>query len=171
MSNPLEEARTAVVALSEAVSRWIEDAENVEALFLLLDDVRQVRDSVAAIEDRVQVQCAHKMTHHLYLGEGFTAQKSRSRRDVWDHRKLAFALVDRWCVNQVTGEVLIDLQAATGLMDRLLEVAHVDYWRVGELASLGVDPQEYRQREWGRWSVRVRRGRDVEDVQTTGDFL
>lgn len=155
--NALDEARQAIGQLSLKIGTWLAEMDgDTNAKMILLDDVRQLKKDLAAVEWDVEKICAESMDQKLFIGDGLTATRSRYSRTTWDTRKLAGDMVEPLCINS-DGEVIHDPALAWSMLDALLGAAHIDYWRVTELTKAGIDPDQYRDREWGRWTVRVDR--------------
>jgi hypothetical protein len=76
-----------------------------------------------------------------------TGHPYRSSKDVWDH-DVVQAVIDKRMAD--SGGVLPDPHEVARW---LLDVLAVNYFRVGKLEELDIDPQEYRHKEYG--SVRL----------------
>lgn len=80
------------------------------------------------------------------------------RRTGWDHRGLAFGLVDLAVTDPDTGEIVGDPDTAVRVADLLLGAADIDRWRVKVLREHGIDPDEYSRQEKARRTVTAPRG-------------
>lgn len=126
--------------------------ENLELLLALKDQQRRL----AAIVNEIERTAAQQIPRRTFQGEGLKAEKTRSYADEWDVRRTAWAVVEPLLCDD-TGEVLCDEATAWALIDRLFAAASVKYYRAGELIKLGLNPEEFRTREFRRYTVKVER--------------
>jgi hypothetical protein len=155
VSDPLGVAQDALSAWAGSTPGPGEDiGDDIRAQLVLLDRVRQLKKIVTEVEWRLEAVCARNMPDRMFVAEGIQAFRNKSVKTTWDTRRLAGAIVESLCVNS-DGEVTGDLRGAWSVLYALIACAHIDYWRVADLAKAGIEADEYREREWGRWSVRV----------------
>lgn len=122
-----------------------------------LADIREQKARLAAVENEVERLAARQMPAKTYSNDHLSAERNRSYATTWDVRRTAWSLIEPLCVDHTTGELRVDEKVAWELIDRLLGAAAVTYYRVGPLRAAGLDPDEFREREILRTTVRVTR--------------
>lgn len=130
---------------------------DVETAAALLGFVRGMRQELQGSEGFAELSLAKKMPDRVYEWAGGRAVKRRTSTNVsWDNESVASAVMARALVD-VNGELPGgEVQAAASRVKRLIcDCAGFSYWRVGRLGELGIDADDYRQREPGRWVVDV----------------
>lgn len=154
-----------IKALAEAISH-LDDHMLTEALLPtgdldtnlnFLADIREQKARLAAVENEVERLAARQMPAKTYSNDRLSAERNRSYATTWDVRRTAWSLIEPLCVDQATGEVRVEEKVAWELIDRLLSAASVTYYRVAVLRAAGLDPDEFREREILRTTVRVTR--------------
>lgn len=120
-------------------------------------DLKQVADAVAIVCREVETRLVNAMqTRHLTIENLGTFEKlPATSRKAWDHPLLAEKIVqkalDKRLVDRDTGEVEDPVQVAT---KALLSTAGISYWRVGEVKKLGINADEYCEKEYGNPRVK-----------------
>lgn len=154
----LQAAADAVTRLDSDIGTWVETVgDDVHAALCLLRDIRAIKRDLAGIENTVEAHCAREMPGKTFEAADMVATRSTSAKTTWDDRALVGKFVDSACViDAETGEVDDErYRAVWELMDSLMGAAHIDYWRTTKLKAIGIDPDDYREREWGRRTVRI----------------
>jgi hypothetical protein len=164
--------RTLIDQLADALFRLEEHLE-VEAAFptfdldknlSLLADLRAQKARLMAATNEVERLVIDQMPAKTYTSGALSAERFANHKDVWDVRRTAWAVTEPACVNQDTGEVLVDEKAAWTIIDRLLQAANVDYFRVKSLAAFGLKADDFRDRELLRRTVKITRADTVNEV-------
>jgi hypothetical protein len=107
--------------------------------------------------DLVEQHTIRTMPDRQAVVDGFVLErKSGTVRKAWDHPLLASLVARRATFDAETGEVLIKPEDAQRVIDELLTVGHIDYWRAGALRERGIDPDQYCETQKGRASLIVR---------------
>lgn len=152
--NEIDALRAAIVGLSLAVPRWVEDidGEDPVPLVLLLDDLRWLRQELASVEAYAESQAARAMTtRHLTLPDGRIAERWPGSRKHWRNRELLAQLWDA-AIDFAAG----DLDEAVGAFrESIVAAAGIAYWRVKPLRQAGLDPDDFCDIERGRATVRI----------------
>jgi hypothetical protein len=153
------------VKLSELVEECESHAEHwmqphdlsVGVLAWELQAARRAARACSDIARAIEGQLAEKMEGKTEVVEGVgTLERHWSpAKTTWNHGPLATLVAaasrDERVLDEKTGVIEGEAEASARV---LLRNAGISYWRVGELKRLGIDPDEYREKEGGRWTVR-----------------
>lgn len=129
------------------------------ALLRLLHAVRERRQRLADTEAYLEAKIAQEFGSGEHEAAGLAFRVHASSRRTWkDSRTLAWRVVERFVLDEQTGEFLLVDPADVGfLLDRLCEAARLD-WRVTALRSAGVGFDDLCQVERGRRTVQFHGG-------------
>lgn len=125
---------------------------------LLLFGVREVVARLKYADEAIVDLCRELGLNdpHAAPGQGVATGKWGKERKTWHHPELTSVAAERILasfVDRETGE--IDLPPPHVLVTSILDYAHVDYWRKGKMAELGVDIDEYCTVSPARYSVQL----------------
>lgn len=132
------------------------DAMTWEQAALLLRRAREQRDflndAIGAIEARVIVGRREEGAFGdiPVEGVGVVSIHRPKNRKAWDHDALAGHVLDAHLL-RLEG----DIPDPWTVREWLMGAAHIDYWRVGELADLGIDVDEFCTSTPGRPTVTI----------------
>ncbi len=133
------------------------EAGDVDALAWGMARLRDLRLSFAALLDAVEQDVARLMPDRLHdvEGLGILERRKAKKRTEWDHRGVAKAVLEQaWEAG--------DINSPTDVVDLLLKVAGVGYWKVTELRPRGIDSADFCREEPGRTTVMVHNGGEAE---------
>lgn len=136
-----------------------------EAAVRVGDELRKAKLAVAAAEEFVAKRAGKawpgKWKDELTVEGVGRAHPYRTSNTKWDHDELVREVVDRH-MTEAGGEIPDPAAAVRWLVD----VAHIDYWRVGLLKKLGVDVEDYRHTEYGAVRLSIKSDHMVGDTTT-----
>lgn len=143
-----------LIATFDAVEKD-EVAEFVSALHALKADISVVYDSACAVLVR-----AMKSVPEMVLSDGTKIEKrAASDRKKWQHDALAKNVASRigdMAVDMETGEVVLTPQ---DMMVKMLDYCAPSYWRVKELAKIGINADKFCDVAESKESIIVRRAK------------
>ena len=132
-----------------------EVAEFVSALHALKADMSVVYDSACAVLVR-----SMKSVPEMVLSDGTKIEKrAASDRKKWQHDALAKNVASRigdMAVDMETGEVVLTPQ---DMMVKMLDYCAPSYWRVKELAKIGINADKFCDVSESKESIIVRRAK------------
>lgn len=130
-------------------------AEFVSALHLVKSDISVVYDSACSVLIR-----AMKSLPEMVLTDGTKIEKrAASDRKKWQHETLAQNVASRindMAVDMETGEVVLTPQ---DMMVKMLDYCAPSYWRVKELAKIGINADKFCDVAESKESIIVRRAK------------
>lgn len=115
-------------------------------------EVKEASDQLSIVCKQLESRLAAAMKNKVMSLDGIgTFEKAPAvSRKSWDHPLLAQKIVakalDSRQIDSETGEVEDRAEVAT---KALLSTAGISYWRVGEVKKLGIDPDQYCDKEYG----------------------
>lgn len=139
---------------------WLDLPEDPEYLAKLFAALRTQINNLKTIQDDVGQALLKLMDSRKPLpieGVGVFEKKWSSGRDEWDHSGIAHALAKVTLASETEDDKNGPDQlwrASDLLVETLLRVAGVTYWRTGEARKLGVNPDEFRERGDGKYAVK-----------------
>jgi hypothetical protein len=140
------------------VTYGMEPPTDLTELATSLRLVRACRQHLSDLERMLERLTAEAMPDKLATIDGLpTFEKKWSAKQVtWNDEPLAARVAaasrDERILDEATGVIEGEAEAAVRV---LLGAARIDYWRVGDLKGLGIDPDEYREKSSeGRHTVR-----------------
>jgi hypothetical protein len=137
----------------------VADSGSEAELVRLLRDVRERRQRLADTEAYLEAKVAQEFGSGDHETAGVAFKVHAGTRRTWkDSRTLAWRVVERFVLDQRTGEFLLaDPADVAFLLDRLCEAARLD-WRVTALRSASVGFDDLCQVERGRRTVQFHGG-------------
>lgn len=117
------------------------DAEEAGRHFLQLENVRTQFKIVCDSMMQAVMNAMGEQTEMVIDGKVLTKSEKASRK-TWEHDRLRDVVLRRLKQEAMTddGELLLTPDEA---IDRLLQVAHIDYWRVKELNEFGINADQF----------------------------
>lgn len=130
-----------------------EFAEYVSALHLVKGDISILYDSVCAA-----LGASMRAVPEMILSDGTKIEKrAAADRKKWQHENLAQNVASRisdMAVDMETGEVVLTPQ---DMMVKMLDYCAPSYWRVKELAKIGINADKFCDVSESKESIIVRR--------------
>jgi hypothetical protein len=122
----------AVVDQVDATQRALPEMERDEVLRVWLATGRMIADlRLLRSEVETRALALIERDERVVLdGAAFARGWKSGTRNAWDHEAL-------------TRKVAAAIHQPVEVVERILQIAHVDYWRLGELQALDIDPDEY----------------------------
>lgn len=157
-----ERLAAAVWGMEEAARELDEAALGVSSssiewpdLATLIEGLRRARTRAHAVESSLETQAAAGMiasdTKAADVpGVGRVEWRRGATRKQWQHDTIAQAVLDARLAE--TGGEMPDPWT---VRDWLTEAAHIDYWRVGVLKGLGIDPADVCDTEPGKVTLDI----------------
>lgn len=142
-------------ALIEQEHKLATDTNDLESLCLTLADFRELRRTIAVMEDDLSDLIAQQVHVHREVdGIGIVEVKKGANRKAWDHDRLTELVtaraLDERKLDENTGEYERESEAVARA---LRDCAGFSYWKVTGLRKRGIDPDEYCETSPGRVSV------------------
>lgn len=151
----LQSIRVLLANVMSAVSTDMA-AEEVAEIIDLLEDIKNDLKFVRSDIEKTFITIMGD-TYQVESGGHVFSVSSSAPRKAWDHESLKKAVVERLsqlAINQQTGEVELTPAQA---VDRVLEYAHVDYWRSKQLKELDLNPDMFCTVGEEKLTVRIER--------------
>jgi hypothetical protein len=123
----------------------------------LLAKVREIRQKLHTVEQFIEREAAQRMGQkRVEWPQGFAVRHKTAKRVTWLSDDLArqvalSAMVDE---NGALPDEPVQ-QAVSAVVSAICNAASFGYWRVGQLSLLGIEADEFRHSEPGRWTVEV----------------
>lgn len=154
-----EDAATLVRSIDKLLLMVAEDDDEGrdlgEALFSLLLLKEQIKTTYGTLEELI----TERVHEGLTLQNGALLEvKGGAPRKSWDHDRLAQEVARRIvdsAFDMDTGELRMSFH---DMVTAMLRYAAPSYWRVTQLAELGIDPDQYCEKGEYKKSVVVRKG-------------
>lgn len=154
--------RTALMSLDDAVTQFknstpsLEDSCNALALMHgLKADLSAVYDTLAAfVSDELEERAEFSLSDG-----GLIEKKWAADRKKWQHKDLASVVAKRLIQSSIdmdTGEVL---HSQEEVIARLLDFIQPSYWRIKELAKIGINADMYCEVGESKSSIIVRKAK------------
>lgn len=145
--------------VSRDVARWLDTAEEIEALDALAT-VRKARQDLAQIEATIEARAAQLMSGNTVEWPGGVAERRFGKdRKEWQHDELVRQVANLVALDAATdkqsGET--DDMLAALIQDAVAQFAatHRPDWRVTVLKKLGIDPDEFCHAIPGRTTIQI----------------
>lgn len=142
--------------------KQIADADRVEETCTALAEVHLIKQSVSIVYDSVCKMATTAMgsVTEVTLPDGTKIEKrAGSERKKWQHEELAKHIASRlndMSIDMSTGEIVMSPQ---DMVVKLLDYCAPSYWRVKELAKIGISADKFCDVEFKDENVIVRRGK------------
>lgn len=136
--------------------------ENPTELAQVYHDVNMILDAARTLQAHVAATLAERMKDKRLEvpGLGVFERRTSVSRKSWDHPRLlavvAKEALDKRVVDEQTGELQ---EAPDEAIVRVIhKAAAINYWRVGELRQMGLDPDTYCDTEYGAPGIKFTKG-------------
>lgn len=146
-------------ALEQAYASLMDSKENIDALGDFVADLVAVKQAVAVLYEEACAQLAQQMGEQpeVVTASGAILEKrTGAPRKQWNHKDLAGDVAHRiiqMATDMDTGEVI---KTTEEMLGEMLDYAAVSYWRVKNLARIGIVADEYCELGEPKTSIIVR---------------
>ena len=153
MSESIKQIKDAIMAACDDAGR----VESVEELGAIFTGLEEARAELKLACDLVQAQLLLSVTddQEVSVGGKTLRVSYATPRKAWKHAELREVVMDRLtqlAIDPDTGEVNLTPRQAVG---RILEFAHVDYWRAKQLKELDINPDRYCEQGEDKRTIRI----------------
>jgi hypothetical protein len=164
----LEDWQTAVDSVNQAIFQMdslfkqIVDTQTVEEVCIQMSELQLIKASISMVYDTAAKFTADTMGNigEVNLPNGVKIEKKTGAdRKTWQHVDLAKNIASRlsdMSVDMSTGEVIMTPQE---MVVKLLEYCAPSYWRVKELAKIGISADRFCEVSEPKTSIIIRRAK------------
>jgi hypothetical protein len=134
-----------------------ESTPDVASPLELLAKVRDIRQKLHDVEQYIEREAAVRMGQkRVEWQQGFAVRRKTAKKVTWLSDDLARQVALTAMVDE-NGELPDGptQQAVSAVVSAICNAASFGYWRVGQLSLLGIEADEYKHSEPGRWTVEV----------------
>ena len=126
-----------------------------EALFEVQNHIGALKDLEAELRRQLIADMREHGERYVTIGDQGFDLKSKAGKIVWDDDLLVSKLMDVASEPEVdpeSGEIISD-PPLERFADMVRSAAAINYWRVGALKELQLDPDKYRTTEWAGYTL------------------
>ena len=158
MKVAIEKFQKDILDLYDSIEQFSSEnhsAEECVESFLELDDLRRQFNETFDLLKKVTMVSMSNVTE-IRLKGMLVEKKRKSSKKEWNHTGLSQLVLDRLKMTSLNddGEFALTLEEAVA---RMFTFAHVDYWRVKELAKFDVNPDRFCKVEEGDETITIRK--------------
>lgn len=134
-----------VLEFYDSIQAFILDNDDADSLCKALVDLTDIETNLKLVKQDL-VHAATKVLENgvpVDVNGRMVEKKTGSPRKTWDHNGLKSIVLQRimaLSLDEETGEITLSPAEA---VEKLLEYAHIDYWRVTELQKLDINADGY----------------------------
>lgn len=154
----LDEAQERILSLHEYVHEYVDISSLEEAAEMLLR-LKDLRDDFRLMFDSCSAAIMLKMgdLREIPVDGMVLERKTGTTRKKWRHDELVVKMMQRLkqlSIDEDTGEVTL---TPDQVAEAFMKYGHVDYWRVGNLKTIDINPDAFSDTEEGKESLAIKR--------------